>query len=272
MKILNGNRLDCNKIKIMQYNKGNSSFINHVQHIQNIMDLHEPHIICVSEANIKRKDSNNILNHFPGYNLETNLQYEKIGISRNCIIVKEGIKYSRRRDLEDNINCDIWLQISNGGKKNSLICGSYRQWSLLKEMGVKDSGSIKNQDIRYQKSIENWQKALDENRETLFLADDNIDSNINSDINKKYKTFSMQQLLQEHLTKNNLIQHNHENTRYVRHQKDSCIDHLYSNVANKITDVRTHRNAFSDHAFITAVYHSKEQIYNPKFLKTRDFR
>ena len=82
----------------------------------------------------------------------------------------------------------------------------------------------------------------------------------------------MQQLLQEHLTKNNLIQHNHENTRYVRHQKYSCIDHLYSNVANKITDVRTHRNAFSDHAFITAVYHSKEQIYNPKFIKTRNFR
>ena len=93
-----------------------------------------------------------------------------------------------------------------------------------------------------------------------FFQNNNIDSNINSHINKKYKTFSMQQLLQEHLTKNNLIQHNHENTRYVRHQKDSCIDHLYSNVANKINDIKTHRNSFLDHAYITAVNHSKEQI------------
>ena len=272
MKTINGNRANDNKIKIMQYNKGSSNFSNHIHHLQNIINLHDPHIICISEANIKAKDNVNMFDQLLGYNIETNMQYDAIGVSRNCIMVKNGIKYKRRQQFEDKLNSDIWIEISNGGRKNFLLCGSYRQWSLLKEMGIKNSGTIQQQEDRYKKSIENWQKALDENRDTIFLTDDNIDSNINSDLNKKYRTQNLQSILYDHMIKNNLLQHNHENTRFVRHHKESCIDHIYSNVPNKISDVKTHRNSFSDHSFISAVYHSQEQCYNPKFIKTRNFR
>ena len=76
IKIINGNRVKLNKIKIMQYNKGNSNFSNHIQHFQNIMDAHDPQIMCVSEANIKSKDVDSFFNHFPGYSIEINLQYK----------------------------------------------------------------------------------------------------------------------------------------------------------------------------------------------------
>ena len=56
MKRINGNWVGFNKIKIMQYNKGSSNFANNIHHIQNIIELHDPHIMCISEANIKKTD------------------------------------------------------------------------------------------------------------------------------------------------------------------------------------------------------------------------
>ena len=151
-----------------------------------------------------------------------------------------------------------------------LICGSYRQWSLLKEMGVNNSSSNKNQEDRFKITIDNWQKALDEQRDTIFLTDDNIDSNIDSSMNKLHKIQNLLHILHDHMTKNNIVQHNTEDTRHIKHQKSSCIDKIYSNIPQKITNVTTHRNGFSDHSIISAHYNTKEQLYQPKFIKTRD--
>ena len=71
------------------------------------------------------------------------------------------------------------------------------------------------------------------------------------------------------MNRNNIVQHNYENTRFARNQSDSCLDHIYSNVPQKISDMTTHRNNFSDHSYITAYYNSKEQIYQPKFIKNK---
>ena len=51
---------------------------------------------------------------------------------------------------------------------------------MLKEMRVEDSGNIKKQEDRYKNSLQNWQSALNENRDCLYITDDNIDTNINS--------------------------------------------------------------------------------------------
>ena len=52
LKLINGNKTNFNKIKLMQYNKGNSNFENHIHHLQNVIQVHSPSIMCISEANI----------------------------------------------------------------------------------------------------------------------------------------------------------------------------------------------------------------------------
>ena len=104
-----GNRNISHKIKLMQYNKGNSNFGNHVHNLQNIIQKNSPDILCISEANVKSKYFSGSPNDFPGYNLELNAQYNLIGTSRNCILIRDTIKYNRRTDLEDTLNCDIWF-------------------------------------------------------------------------------------------------------------------------------------------------------------------
>merc|ERR1712098_290438 len=98
------------------------------------------------------------------------------------------------------------------------------------------------------------------------------DSNTNSQINKLYKTNNIKNMLHDFMADNDITQHNFENTRHVKHQNSSCIDHIYSNVPNKIIKVKTHKNNFSDHSIITVLYTSKEQFYTPKLIKTRNFR
>jgi len=269
VKSLIGNKNNNKRLKIMQINKGNSDFINSMEGIQNIISEHSPHIICMSEANIKLKKQTNV-DYFKGYTIITNLQYNRIGISRNCIIIRDEIKYSRRLDLENDTTCEIWLQIDTGSNKHILLCGHYRQWTLLKQMGVKRSNTIKNQELRYEQTIKNWDKALKENRDTIFVTDDNIDSNIESSINKQYKLNNISNMLSNHMTKHNLTQHNFANTRHTPNQVPSCIDHIYSNVPSKISDTTTHTNITSDHSIITTIYNNNKQIYTPKFIKIRN--
>ena len=102
--------------------------------------------------------------------------------------------------------------------------------------------------------------------------DDNIDTSLNASHNKKYKILELSDLRSNHLNSNNITQHNFDFTRYVSHQPPSCIDHIYSNCPNNITNISTDRNIFSDHCTIIGQYNSKEQIYQQKFFIKRNFQ
>ena len=84
--------------------------------------------------------------------------------------------------------------------------------------------------------------------------DDNLDSSKNSWHNKRYKLKDLYESLNVIKNKYNITQHNHKFTHFVPHQPPSCIDHIYSNCANKIINVTTHKNTTSDHSIITAQY------------------
>merc|ERR1712121_130791 len=46
-------------------------------------------------------------------------------------------------------------------------------------------------------------------------------------------------------------------------------DHIYSNCPQKITHITTENNGLSDHATLTATYHTKAPANNPKTVFTR---
>ena len=87
-----------------------------------------------------------------------------------------------------------------------------------------------------------------------MVTDDNIDSNVDSLLNKQFQLRNITNMLADHMNTNNIAQMNFKNTRYVSHQIPSCIDHIYSNVPNKVTDVEIHINTSSDHSIITTYY------------------
>ena len=69
------------------------------------------------------------------------------------------------------------------------------------------------------------------------MVDYNIDSSLNSNHNKCYHLKILYELLINTLNKSNIIQCNTNITRITSHQAPSCIDRIYSNMANNITTI-----------------------------------
>ena len=268
--MINGNKVKNHKLNLMQYNKGNANFENKINDINDIMQNHKPDIMCISEANLKASNLN-ILNNFPDHNIEHNLMSRDIDTSRNILIINKNISYKRRYDLEENFTCTIWIQISIPRKnKQVLVMGGYRQWQLPKLLDNTNTKTSKKQLDRFKIIIQKWQKALAETIDTIVLMYDNIETHIDNTHNKRYNIKELKELLTQHVINNNLTIHNNKYTRIVSNQPPSCIDHIYSNCVNKITNVNTHKNIYSDHCILTAQYNTDQQIYHPKFIKSRN--
>ena len=206
--LINGNKLKNHKLNLMQYNKGNANFENKINDINDIMQNHKPDIMCISEANLKASNLN-ILNNFPDHNIEHNLMSRDIDTSRNILIINKNISYKRRYDLEENITCTIWIQISIPKKKKQvLLMGGYRQWQLPKLLDNTNTKTSKKQLDRFKIIIQKWQKALAETKDTIVLMDDNIDTHIDNTHNKRYNIKELKELLTQHVINNNLTIHN----------------------------------------------------------------
>ena len=52
--------------------------------------------------------------------------------SRNVILIKNDLIYTRRHDLEDDNTSTIWIELRIPEGKNILISSTNRQWTLPK--------------------------------------------------------------------------------------------------------------------------------------------
>ena len=129
---------------------------------------------------------------------------------------------------------------------------------------------LNKQVVRFGGILECWKLALSEKRETIVLMDDNIDSNPEAKHNKIYKIIKLFNMLNDHIVENNIVRHNKKNTRYTPHQPPSSINHIYSNCPQKIYNVETCVNSFSDHSIVSCVYKTKNIVYSPKFILVKN--
>ena len=100
------------------------------------------------------------------------------------------------------------------------------------------------------------------------MTDDNMDHN-NHNFNNTYKISNIKEITNTFITNNNYTIHNETNTYFINQTPISCIDHIYSNCPQKVTHVTTNNTGQSDHAILTAKYHTKAPITNPKLVYTR---
>ena len=108
--------------KILLTNKGPAFFENKINDMSFIVDKYRPDIMCISKANINSKHMQ-FTHNFPDYNFEINKMSNICNFSRNAIMIKEGIKYKRRYDLENDKTCIIWIEVKLNKKKSFLLMG-----------------------------------------------------------------------------------------------------------------------------------------------------
>merc|ERR1712240_873999 len=262
--IKNGN----NTIKLIQWNKGKANFKNKTNNLESILSKHRPNIISICKANINKDNSTETNNSYKDYKIEHTKMSINTNLSKNIIMIKEDIIYKRRTDLEDQETSTIWIELTTPKNKPILIALIYRQWSLPQILNIKNSNSIIKQTERWEKVLGKWEKAIKEKKEVIVLTDDNIDHE-NDNYNNSYKIKTIRERTIQFLTEHYITIHNKEPTYYVNQTPISCIDHIYSNSPQKITHITTINNGYSDHAILTATYHTKAPINNPKIIYIR---
>ena len=93
---------------------------------------------------------------------------------RVAVYTREGLVVKRRRDLEGGNVCTLWLQIALPNKPSTLYMFGYRQWQMPAQRDS-TSSTVACQLERWLKMIEQWERALLEQRETICMLDANLD-------------------------------------------------------------------------------------------------
>ena len=86
----------------------------------------------IHEANYKVGYDSNIV----GYDTENYILDSNNNIVHTIMLIRKGISYKRRYDLEEKLISTIWVQILISKKVSKLICVYYGQWSLPTNMGI----------------------------------------------------------------------------------------------------------------------------------------
>ena len=82
---------------MITWNKGNSNFSNKRDDICITLDRFNPDIFSIHDANFLVDNDRN----FKNYTIEYNTLTENSKIARTITLIKKGISYKRRYDLED---------------------------------------------------------------------------------------------------------------------------------------------------------------------------
>ena len=64
---------------------------------------------------------------FKGYNIEYNTLHINSVISRTILLIKKGINFKRRYDIENIGISSIWVQAQISKKVSIMVCSYYRQ-------------------------------------------------------------------------------------------------------------------------------------------------
>ena len=92
--------------------------------------------------------------------------------------------------------------------------GGYRQWRLDKRLGFSDSNKSKKQQDRFKLILNQWEKAIMENKEVIVLMDTNIDTLLKSNHNASNRISPLLNDLQDHINHHEITIHNDKPTHF----------------------------------------------------------
>ena len=176
--------------------------------------------------------------------------------------------------MHDQIS-SIWLEVGLPMKKKILICNTYREWGYLRQEN-NSSRTVAEQLVRWKIFITQWERALSENKEVVVAGDINIDSLkwMRDDLppnDSTYKLKALIEILFEKIIPHGVSQQVTVPTHSWPGQQNSCLDHLYTNQPDKLSEVSVHAHG-SDHKLLSVVRYAKSIKRNVRYIRKRCFK
>ena len=261
-RYLHGNR-KASGIKIGHWNKGPGFLQNKISEVKHIIQGLRPHILGLSEANLKRTHDQNLA-EVDDYVLHTSLTLTnpEVNTSRIVVYIHKSLVVKVREDLMCNSYSSIWLEVGLPRHKKFLVCQTYREWQVLGQVD-RSSLAVSEQLARWTVFLDQWERALDTGMEVHVLGDMNLNhlnwTNMNLPAsNQSVKLRSLITALFTRILPHGVSQCVAGPTRHWPGQAPSGLDHYYTNKPDKISPVTTQHCGGSDHMLIHATRYSKQ--------------
>ena len=176
----------------------------------------------------------------------------------------------------DNRISAIWLEVGLPNRRKILVCNVYREWGYLRQPD-KSSHSATAQLERWKIFTEQWEQAISEDKEVVVTGDIIINSLkwMKDDLpstDSIHKQKPLIELLFEKIIPLGVSQQVSVATHSSPGQQGSCLDHLYTNRPDKLSDVAVHFNGGSDHKLLYVVRYAKAIRRNVRYIKKRCFK
>jgi hypothetical protein len=279
IRSLNGNRGQRGRgIKIVTWNKGSSLLHNKHQEVETIIAGHQPHILGLCEANLKRGADLTLVQH-ADYQLHTapTLSNPDLGISRVVVYTHSSLVVKRRPDLEDDTLSAIWLEVGMPRQKKILVANVYREWKFMNQGVDDESGSTAAQLERWCKFLSKWETALAEGKEVMVLGDINLDflKWTRTDLPQSDQAVKLRPLTEQLFSRifphgvSQLVQ---VATRVWLGVQNSGLDHIYSNKPEKCSDIHVEFSGGSDHTLLRVTRFTKSMKNSARYVRKRSFK
>ena len=267
-RAVTGNRSNRG-IKLAHWNAGSAHLPNKMDDLVDVVsDLH-PHVLGVSEANLKREHSLESV-QIPEYDLvlSKTLDNDQLRMSRIVCYKHQSMVGKVREDLMDENFSSIWLELGLPRKRKFLVCQLYREWQYI---GQEDhsSRSVQAQLLRWSIFLNQWERALDSGKEVVVLGDFNLDY---------FKLTNMGQLqplvdqLIEQIYPHGVQQLVQGPTHSWPGQANSCIDLIFTNRPEKVGPAQAEIRGSSDHRLIFVRKHSKTVGESTRYVRKRSYK
>ena len=245
IKSYNGNIKGPNNFTITQFNKGSSYMKNALGDLGDLVGKHVPSILMLDEANV---DVSTPLIHtfLSDYSVEVGKCPPGSNRARIMGLVKNNINYVRRSDLEPEGLATIILQVKISKFRIINIIGWYKQWQVPNVLG---SRQLEQRKIRLKLFLDTLRPLLKD--ETIILSDTNINTLPNRE--DYQESPSIKSMWLEFLEEYNMCIHNNKPTHFKPNIEPTCIDHIWGNCPNRISNFVTQPHYMSpDHWIVKA--------------------
>ena len=271
----NGNRNSIKKgIYNMHFNVRHLK--NKVSEIKNIIKNEHPHILGLSECELKKDNFDPNVLKIPGYDFLFPKSWDLYGFARVVVYIKKSLTYQQIHALEDHLVQSIWLK---GGFKNGkqiYFCHGYREHSSL--MG----DSISSQSEYLKIFLNQWEAATSFNfatepNEVHVSLDMNLDYHPGKWLQPSYRLCSLTKQVQDMCNSNNFTQLVKDPTRTMYNSvantvEISCIDHVYCNFKFRCSTPIVTVSGASDHDTIGYIRYTKAPPNPARTIRKRSYK
>ena len=254
------------------------SLKNKVSEVKNVVKEHHPHILGLSECELKKVD-----NKFdegslkvPGYDLIFPSSWSLHGYARVVVYIKKTLDYHQVQDLQNEDVQSIWVRAGFKNSKKLFFCHVYREHMSSME------ASLRHQRSMLEKFLAQWEEALahsstDDDNEVHVSGDMNLDALNNKWLDPSYNLVTLSKQVQSACNTLDFTQLVSLPTRFQynsvsRNTSVSCIDHVYTNRKFRCSSVAVFPFGGSDHDIIGYTRFTKVPPEPARTIRKRSYK